>query len=179
MSTRRVAAVALLLTVEAFIPVAAAQTQAPPPQITVARRPDAPAGRARPVAVRSTSVMGFAWTATNEPIADATVRLRNVLSGLVEATVTTSQTGEFLFENVEGGATYVVELVGANGQVRAIGHQFTVAPGETVATFVRLGVQAPWFTGMFGNTAAAVVSSAASLGVAAVVPPEQAISPNK
>ena len=52
----------------------------------------------------------------------------------------------------------------------------TVSAGETVATFVRLGVPAPWFTGMFGNTAAAVVSTAASAGIVAIAPPEQNIS---
>lgn len=145
-------------------------------QITVARRPDVPAGRSLPLTARGTSVMGFAWTASNDPIINANVRLRNVLMGQVEATALTTQTGEFVFENIEGGSTYVVELLGENGHVRAVGHPFTVAAGETVATFVRLGVQAPWFTGMFGNTAAAVVSTAASVGVAAVTPGDQPMS---
>lgn len=132
--------------------------------------------------------MGFAWSVSNEPITDATVRLRNVLSGAVEATVVTSQTGEFVFEGIEGGATYVVELVGENDAVRAVGQPFSIAPGETVATFVRLGpASGGWLMGWFGgggqgafmNTASAVVSTAASLGVTAVVPPSQDISASR
>jgi hypothetical protein len=45
-----------------------------------------------------------------------------------------------------------------------------VAPGETVATFVRLGSKAPWFNGFFSNAAAAVASSAAAAGITAVAP---------
>lgn len=127
---------------------------------------------------RATSVMGFAWSATNDPLADVPVQLRNVLTGFVEATARTSSTGEFLFDHVEGG-TYVVELVNENGRVLALGAPFTVAPGETIATFVRLGVPPSWFSGVFTNAAAAAVSSAASLGVTAVTPPATAASPDR
>jgi len=145
-------------------------------QTTVARRPDVPTGRMVPSpSARGTSVMGFAWSATNDPIPNAPVRLRNVLTGTVEATAVTSQAGEFSFENVEGG-TYVVELVDESGRVRAIGHQFTAAPGETIATFVRLAAEAPWFVGLFSNTAAAAVSTAAAAGIAAIAPPAQPLS---
>jgi hypothetical protein len=168
-------AIILIAASVASIP-ATAQQSSPARQTTVARRPDVPAGRSLPVTARGTSVMGFAWTASNDPIINANVRLRNVLTGQIEATAVTTQTGEFVFENIEGGSTYVVELLNENGGVRAVGHPFTVAAGETVATFVRLGVPAPWFTGMFGNTAAAVVSTAASAGIVAVAPPEQSIS---
>lgn len=174
MRTTFLVSVASVALFAASLPALAAQGT--PRQITVARRPDATGGRMLPVLARGTSVMGFAWSAANDPIIDATVRLRNMLSGAVEATVVTSQTGEFVFENIEGGSTYVVELVGENGSVRAVGHPFTIAPGETVVTFVRLGVPTRWFAGMFGNSAAAVVSTAASLGVAAVAPPGQSIS---
>jgi len=129
-------------------------------------------------ALRATSVIGFAWTATSAGIPDATVQLRNVLSGRVEATEVTSAVGEFVFTDIEGG-TYVVELVNDGGRVVALGAPFTAAPGETVATFVRLGMPAPWFTGAFTNTAAAAVSSAASVGIAAVTPPAQNASSDR
>lgn len=174
MTTRSVLGVLLILAAIAAVP-AVAQQSAPGP-VTVARRSDEPGRGLARVGVRGTTVMGFAWTATNDPIANATVRLRNVLTGVVEATTTTNTTGEFVFQNVEGGSTYVVELLGDDGRVRAVGHPFTVAPGETVATFVRLAVPAPWFTGMFGNTAAGAVSTAAALGVAAIAPSDQPMS---
>jgi len=155
---------------------AMAQQPGPTRQITVASLPDVPRGRALPLTARGTAVMGFAWTARNEPIPNANVRLRNVLTGQVETFAVTTQAGEFMFENIEGGSTYVVELLGESGSVRAVGHPFTVAAGETVATFVRLGMPTSWFAGMFGNTAAAAVSTAASVGVAAIAPGDQPIS---
>lgn len=138
------------------------------------RFPATPAGGA--VAARSTSVIGFAWTPTNAPIPHAPVQLRNVTSGRVEARAVTDASGRFVFQDVEGNATYVVELLDERGRVIALGQPFALAPGETVATFVRLAARAPWFAGLFDNTAAAVVSTAASLGVTAVAPSNQPAS---
>lgn len=129
-------------------------------------------------APRATSVMGFAWSASNDPLPNVEVQLRNLLSGTVEARSRTSDAGEFLFTDIEGG-TYVVELVNDSGRVVALGAPFTVAPGETVATFVRLALPAPWFTTALSNTAAAAVSTAAGLGIAAVEPPVQSASPDR
>lgn len=136
-----------------------------------------PSSQAVAAAPGLAAVTGFAWSVAGDPIADATVRLRNILTGIIVATAVTNRNGEFTFENVPGGATYVVELVNERGAVRAVGHQFTAAPGDTVATFVRLGVPAPWLTGVFGSAAALVVSAAATIGIPASVPPEQPISP--
>jgi hypothetical protein len=124
------------------------------------------------VAMWATSVTGCAWTTTNDPVPDATVRLRNLLSGRIEASTVTNASGEFVFGDVEGG-TYVVELLGKSGRVVALGAPFTVAPGEMVATFVRLGPSAPWLTGVLSNAAAAAVSTAAGIGVTAVTRPTQ------
>jgi hypothetical protein len=52
--------------------------------------------------------------------------------------------------------------------VRGVGQMFSIAHGETVATFIRLGAQVPWYHGFFTNAAAAALASAASLGVTAV-----------
>jgi len=127
---------------------------------------------------RATTVMGFAWSATNDPLPDVEVQLRNLLSGTVEARSRTTDTGEFFFNDIEGG-TYVVELVNDSGRVVALGAPFTVAPGETVATFVRLALPSPWFTTALSNTAAAAVSTAAGLGIAAVEPPVQSASADR
>lgn len=139
------------------------------PRALPAPAPPAPRGG-------STTVMGFAWTATNQPLPNATVQLRNVETGRVEARTVTNAAGEFVFREVEGNATYVVELVDERGRVVAVGQAFVIAAGETVATFVRLGAVAPWYAGLFEHTAAAVVATAASLGVTAVAPPGQPAS---
>ncbi len=116
-----------------------------------------------------TSVLGAAWQVDNSPIPGARVQLRNLVSGKVEATTVANTAGQFTFSRIEGG-TYVVELLGENGKVSSVGHAFVIAPGETVATFVRLGTKVPWFTGFFGNAASAVATTAASQGITAMAP---------
>lgn len=146
-------------------------TSAPPhPAVT-----PAPAVRVE-TGGRATAVFGYVWDARNQPIAYALVRLRNVTTGKIENTAYASATGEFAFENVEGG-TYVIEYVDERGKILAVGHVFSVAPGETVATFIRLGTTVPWFAALFGNVGGAVVASAASLGVTAIAPPSRPVSP--
>jgi hypothetical protein len=125
------------------------------------------------VGARATSIMGAAWKSDNTPIPAAKLRLRNVLTGRIEATTVANDLGRFTFNEMESGS-YVVELVSDSGKILAIGHTFTVAPGETVATFVRLGTKAPWFNGFFGNASSAVASVAASTGVTAVAPEQMA-----
>ena len=116
-----------------------------------------------------TSVIGAAWKVDNTPIPGARVQLRNLVSGKVEAIAVADQAGQFAFSRIEGG-TYAVELLGENGKIATVGHAFVIAPGETVATFVRLGTKVPWFSGFFSNAAAAVASTAASQGITAIAP---------
>jgi hypothetical protein len=118
---------------------------------------------------RLTSILGAAWNADNSPIAEAKLRLRNAITGRIEATTIADTAGQFTFSNIEGG-TYLVELVNDSGKLLTVGHAFMVAPGETIVTFVRLGARVPWFAGFFENAAAAATSSAASLGVTALAP---------
>lgn len=126
--------------------------------------------------MRVTSILGAAWNVDNTPIKEAILRLRNVVTGKIEALATANEAGQFAFENVNGGS-YVVELVSASGKIQTVGHVFTIAPGETVATFVRVGTKVPWGTAFFNNTATAVSSSAASEGITAIAPVAHCASP--
>ena len=125
-----------------------------------------------------TSIRGAAWTIDNAPIVQARIRLRNVVTGKVAAVAVSNDAGQFTFDDVPGGS-YLVELLDDAGRIRAVGHVFTIAPGETVATFVRTGAKAPWFSGFFSNSAAAVAMAAASQGVTAIAPVVRAVSPNQ
>lgn len=127
------------------------------------------AGPGPAAAARATAIRGHAWTADNTPIPAARLRLRNVTTGKVEAVTIANEAGQFTFSDVEGGS-YLVELVNDAGSVLAVGHLFSIGPGEIVGTFVRLGTRVPWFSGFFGNAAAAVASSAASQGITALAP---------
>jgi hypothetical protein len=122
------------------------------------------------------TIIGSAWNSDNSPIAGARLRLRNVLTGKIEAATKANETGQFTFDNVERG-TYVVELVTDSGHVQSVGNVFTIAPGETVATFVRLGPRAGWVAGMFSSTAANVSAAAAAAGIAAIAPTGPCQSP--
>ena len=95
------------------------------------------------------------------------VRLRNLQTGRADAAATANEEGRFTFQNLEGGS-YVIELVGDDGKVIALSQSFRIEPGETVATFVRLGVRQPRLAGLFSNAAAAVISAASSAGVTAI-----------
>lgn len=140
--------------------------------------PPAKASRAGVAAVArgATSILGVVWNVDNSPIPGARVQLRNLVSGKVDAAAVANDSGQFSFTQIEGGR-YAVELVGANGRVVTVGHAFVIAPGESVATFVRLGTKVPWFTGFFGNAASAVASTAASQGITALAPAQQCDSP--
>jgi hypothetical protein len=115
----------------------------------------------------SGSVRGVVWNADNTPLPNAKVRLRNLHTGRVDAAAAANENGQFRFDSLESGS-YVIELVGPDGRVIALGQSFRVEPGETVATFIRLGARPPRFAGLFSNTAAAVISAASSAGVTAV-----------
>lgn len=133
-------------------------------------------------ASRVTSVMGYLWAGEGTPVSNATVQLRNIVTGQIEQVSTTLQNGAFAFNGVEGG-TYAIEYVSeSGGNLVAIGQAFSVAPGETVATFVRLGSELVGTltnaaSTLASNAAQAVISTAASAGIAGSVAPEQAASP--
>ena len=147
--------------------VAAASPRTDPPSRTAANgsKPAAAATAAR----RATSILGAAWNADNSPIPNARLRLRNLRTGRSEATAVANEEGRFAFANIEDG-WYVVELLSEDGKVLALGHPFTIAPGETVATFVRLGTKGPWYAALFKSAGAAAISAAALSGVTAIAP---------
>jgi hypothetical protein len=113
------------------------------------------------------NVVGSVTDRSESPVAGATLRLRDLTTGRLVATTRTDQTGQFRLTGMPSGS-YVVELVDENGIVRAVGQTFTLSPGLTMTTHVRIGAQAPWYRGFFSNAALAAVSSAASIGVTAV-----------
>jgi hypothetical protein len=127
-------------------------------------------------AERPTIVRGVAWHSDNSPIPNAKVRLRSLETARISSNTETTESGQFLFEDV-GRGSYVVELVTDGGRVLAVSHSFRIEPGETVATSVRLSSRQPWFVGMFSNSAAAVIAAASSVGLAAIGSHAPPVSP--
>lgn len=130
------------------------------------------AGAASAAGARSTSVVGYLWTANNAAISDATVQLRNTVTGQIDLVTRTNSVGEFIFNNVDTGS-YVIEYTSdVAGRMMALGHPFTVAPGETIATFVRLSSALPAILpDVASNVAASALQTVASAGITTVVTP--------
>jgi hypothetical protein len=134
--------------------------------------PAAPAARAAraaavaPPRVTTGSVAGTAWRGDSTRYPQARIRLRNVQTGRGVARTIADGEGRFHFEQVDPGP-YVVELLSADDEVLAVGDLFGIAPGTSAVTFVRLSAKAPWFSGFFGNAAAAAIAAASTLGVTA------------
>ena len=126
-------------------------------------------------AAAGTTIRGAAWKADNTPIPQARLRLRNVRSGRADATTTANGTGQFTFSNFEPGS-YAIELVDDEGKVLALSQVFSLGPGETVATFVRLSARRSWLGAFFTNAAASAVTAASSLGVTAMGSDGQPVS---
>jgi hypothetical protein len=99
----------------------------------------------------SSSVAGVAKDSAGRPLANTTVRLRNVLTGQLAGTTRTSIAGSFTFENLASG-NYVIETVNAAGRVMAASASVDVAPG---AAITGVAVTAPAEAGAQGGAAAA------------------------
>ena len=178
------AAIALVpLGIEAQVPPATGPATALTKAASAIRasRAAAMAGRATQAAStglsKSTQIMGYLWTAQNGAIEEASVQIRNTVTNVVESVTKTNAAGEFVFQNVNPGE-YVIEYVtdGAKKGLLALGHPFTVSPGETVATFVRLSNGLPMLlpnelSNLASNAASQAVTSAATQGVTSIATP--------
>jgi hypothetical protein len=97
------------------------------------------------------------------------------VTGKITGAALADDHGQFRFDQVPAG-TYIVELVDESGSVLAVGHVFSAASGDTVATFVRLSTHVPWYDGFFANAAAAAIATAASEGITALAPVGRPVS---
>jgi hypothetical protein len=150
------------------------------PPLSVVSTAQAPARTAPPAVaagkVASTgTVVGTAWQG-DVPLPHALIRLRDVRMGRNVGRTETNPEGRFRFDRVEPGS-YVVELLSPQEKVLAVGDLFGVIAAEESTTLVRLSSKAPWFTGFFGNAAAAVISAASTLGVTAAGSNGRPVSP--
>jgi hypothetical protein len=87
----------------------------------------------------TSSVAGVAKDMTGSPLANTTVRLRNIMTGQLAGTTRTSVGGAFTFENLASG-NYIIETVDASGRIVAASSSVDVAPG---AAMTGVAVTAP------------------------------------
>ena len=114
------------------------------------------AGGAQAVA----SVAGTA-TSAGQPLANSTVQLRNLTTGQLAGTTTSSATGGFTFTGLPAGR-YAVEVVNATGQIVGTSAALDVAAGAALSG---VGVA----TAAAGAAAASAAATGLSTGTIATI----------
>ena len=115
------------------------------------------------------SVAGIAASSTGATLANTTVQLRDLDTGKVVDTTTSSSTGSFSFAAVRSG-NYAVEILNAAGQVVGTSASIPVAAGGAVTGVSVMAGGIAAATGGIGlSTIMAVTSAAAAAGVIGVV----------
>jgi carboxypeptidase family protein len=110
------------------------------------------------------SVSGTATSSTGQTLANTVVRLRNVSTGQIAGSTTSTATGEFKFDGLPAGL-YTVEVVSAAGQIVGTSAAISVATGATVTGVVVSATAAAAAAG----AAAAGAAAAAGSGISTVV----------
>jgi hypothetical protein len=123
----------------------------------------------------SSTIQGRAFTSVNQPMPDATMRLRDARYGRIIDTQVTDKSGRFEFRDVDPGS-YVAEIVGPDRtSVLAASEIVHVNAGDVVSTIVRMPTRILPFAGFIGPmttpSAAAIVAEAAATAVLVVAAP--------
>jgi hypothetical protein len=159
---------------------AAAQTGVPAPNMSRARPAASaqtpPVRIAQPVVLPGTPASAFATifcqalTATNHPVANVVLRVRDARLGRIVTAQRTNAEGRVSFDPIDPGS-YIIELIGDDQSIRATSQLLNVNAGESIATIVRLPSRLEAFAAVLRHSApqaAAIAAAAAAAGVLAV-----------
>jgi hypothetical protein len=116
------------------------------------------------------SIAGNATTSTGQTIANVTVQLRDLVTGSLAGTTTSSATGTFTFAGLQAGS-YAAEVVSAAGQIIGTSSSIAVSAGATI-TGITVSASAAALAGAAGAAGAA---AAAGAGAGAAVGASTAI----
>ena len=150
------------------IPLHAAQTTAAatrPAPVSTAVQSSAPA-----------AIKGSVVTSAGQPLRDTVVRARNLLTGRIAGTTSTTGSGQFALAGLDAGR-YVLEAVDAAGQIVGTSSFIFAAPGTTVAATVTAtngamsAVNTVTGAATLGTAAQSVKYAALAAGVAGMVAP--------
>jgi hypothetical protein len=114
-----------------------------------------------------TVIRGAAVDTDAGPIANATVRLRNLLNSKVEKISTANQLGEFTFV-VEPEIPYVVEIADQAGRVVAVSNVVTAHAGAVATALVSAPLRLSAAAGVFDQSMGSVITAVTSIGLTAV-----------
>jgi hypothetical protein len=115
---------------------------------------------------QTASLAGTATSNSGQALANTTVQLRNLATGQLTGTTTSSATGTFSFAGLPAG-NFAVEVVNAAGQIIGTSASVTVAAGATI-TGITVSATAAIAAGAAG-AAAAGAAAGAGLGTTAIV----------
>lgn len=127
------------------------------------------------------TIQGNALSATNSPLRDMPLRLRDARRGQIVQTTNSDQAGLFVFRGIEPGS-YIVELVGDNQSVLAASELLNLNAGDTISAVVKLPFRIQPYAGVLGHTAmsaALVTATAAATGVLAAQVAGEPVSPRR
>lgn len=128
------------------------------------------------VAGTTGQISGHAFDLSGRQLARATVRLRNLATGLTLGGASSGPAGDFTFSGLRAG-NYVVEVGNAAGQVTGTSRVIPLTPGQMIATGIGVTAatearavaigQAPAATGgsFFASTLGIVIIAAVAAGV--------------
>ena len=112
------------------------------------------------------AVTGLARTTAGQPLADHSVRVRDVRTGDVVATSRTGANGAFVVAALEPGS-YVVEIVDLAGRIVGVSTIATIAEGGTATLTVTAVGTHP--VGGIGAVALTSIIAASALGITGLV----------
>ena len=119
------------------------------------------------------TVRGNALSATNGPMPNTLMRLRDARFGRIVDTQVTDKSGTFAFKVLDPGS-YVVEMLANDQTLLAASQILHLNAGDALSAVVRLPMHIPPFAGLLASniapTAALIASQATATGIAAVVP---------
>src|SRR5262245_7332319 len=152
---------------------ASVSSQSPRPAAPL--RPATPTGSATKAG--QALINGTATDASAAPVPNVSVRLRNLATGQIEQVATATETGEFTL-TARPDVPYVIEIADKAGHILAVGDVITLQAGDVASAVIAVPARLPAVTGMFANTASAVLAAAMTAGIA-VVDPSPPLSPEK
>ena len=122
-------------------------------------------------------INGIAVDTNAVPLPNAIVRLRNLAVNNVEQVTSANHLGQFTFV-ARPEIPYVVEIADRVGRIIAVGDIITAQAGDVAGAIVTIPTRLPAVAGVFGETAASVLSAATQTGIA-VAEPDPPLSPEK
>jgi hypothetical protein len=142
---------------------------------------------ALPPAPEVSRLIGTAYNVNLQPLANATVQIRDLKTGTIVNSTTSGDRGEFMFVELPPGS-YIVEIVNASGAVQGMTPPFSLGNAPVVSMSVVSVGQGLAASGehagfsLFGLghvTSLAVLGAAGAAGVAAVVATQPNASPSR